>query len=150
MLSKQPDEILSEMLRPNFPLAALLNDERMKSKYEWILHMTTLLERVTTCIDARERIAMILKEVPRTSYLEGVYDAVRSRDSITDELRYDFLQLFLKMSNKFLALTPYSASDLTKIFERIELVFTKTKSKSPVRHLIVVRWHAEIITIVNL
>lgn len=133
MLPKQPDEILSEMLNQNFPLAALLNDQQMRSKYEWTFNMTKLLEKLTTCDGARERVAMILKEVPRTAYLDGVYEAVRGRDVITDELRYEFLQSFLKMSNKFLSLTPYCASDLTKIFERIELAFTKTKSETQVK-----------------
>ena len=136
MLPKQPDEILSDMLHSNFPLAALLNDQQMRSKYDWTFAMTRLLEQLTTCDGARERVAMILKEVPGTAYLDGAYEAVRARDVITDELRYDFLQSFLKMSNKFLSLTPYCASDLTKIFERIELAFTKTKSETQVGHLI--------------
>jgi hypothetical protein len=76
---------------------------------------------------------MIFEQLPKTSYLEGVYEEIRKPDSITDQLRYNFIQSFLKMSNKFLSMIPHSADGLTKIFERIELQFLKIKSTSPVR-----------------
>lgn len=133
LLSKQPDEILAEMLHPNFQLKTFLKDNRMRSRYDWIQTMTTLLERITTCIGSRERIVMIFEQLPRTLYLEGVYDEIRKPDPITDQLRFNFIQSFLKVSNKFLAMIPHSADDLTKIFERIELQFHKIKSTSPVR-----------------
>ena len=133
LLDKQPDDILTEMLHPNFQLKRFLNDNRMKGKYDWILTMTKLLEQLTKCTISRERIVMVYEQLPKTSYLEGVYEEIRKLDSITDELRYDFIQLFLKVSNKFLAMIPHLADDLTKILERIELKFGKQKSQLPVR-----------------
>jgi hypothetical protein len=133
LLNKQPDEILGEMLQSNFQLQTFLNDNRMETKYDWIFAMTTLLERITTCIGSRERIALILEKLPDTKYLEGVYNEIRQRDIITDELRYGLIQSFLKVSNQFLAMMPHSANDLTKILERIELMFTKIDSKPSVR-----------------
>ncbi len=133
LLNKQPDEILAEMLHPNFQLKTFLNDHRMRKRYDWILTMTTLLEHISTCVGSRERIVMIFEQLPKTSYLEGVYEEIRKPDSITDQLRFNFIQSFLKISNKFLSMIPHSAYDLTKIFERIELLFLKIKSTSPVR-----------------
>jgi hypothetical protein len=132
-LNKQPDEILAEMLNPNFQLKTILNDNRMRTRYDWILAMTSLLESITKCIGSRERIVIIFEQLPRTSYLEGVYDEVRKLDSITDQLRFNFIQSFLKVSNKFLAMIPHSADGLTNILERVELLFTKVTSKSSVR-----------------
>lgn len=95
--------------------------------------MTKLLEQITKCIGSRERIVMILQQLPKTSYIDGVYNEVRQLDAITDDLRYDFIQSFLKIAIVFLSTIPYSADDLTKIFERIELAFTKSKSTSIVK-----------------
>ncbi|CAF3403136.1 unnamed protein product [Rotaria socialis] len=131
LLDKQQDEILAEMLRPNFQFKRFLHDNRMRNNFSWISAMTKLLEQIIKCIGSRERIVMILQQLPKTSYIEGVYNEVRQLDALTDDLRYDFIQSFLKISIAFLSMIPHSADDLTKIFERIELLFTKTKSNSP-------------------
>lgn len=120
------------MFNTNFQLKSLLNDKRMRERYDWLMTMTTLLEKITKCIGARERIVMVLEQIPNTLYLEGVYDEVRKTNPVTDQLRFDFIHLFLKLSHKFLSMIPHSADDLTKIFERIELQFTKHKSESEV------------------
>jgi Tfp pilus assembly protein PilO len=133
LLDKPADHILGEMLHANFQLKKFLNDKQMRQNYNWIFSMTTLLEKITACKGSRERIVMILEQLPNTPYLEGVYDEVRKTDAVTDQLRFDFIQSFLKISETFLAMIPHSADDLTKIFERIELQFTKVKSESPVR-----------------
>jgi hypothetical protein len=133
LVNKQPDEILGEMLHPNFQLKTILNDNRMRTRYDWILAMTTLLESITKCIGSRERIVIIFEQLPRTSYLEGVHEEIRKPDSNTDQLRFNFIQSFLKVSNKFLAMIPHSADGLTNILERVELLFTKVTSKSSVR-----------------
>ncbi|CAM4799643.1 unnamed protein product [Rotaria magnacalcarata] len=131
LLDKQQDEILAEMLRPNFQFKRFLRDNRMRNNFNWISTMTKLLEQIVKCIGSRERIVMILQQLPKTSYIEGVYNEVRQLDALTDDLRYDFIQSFLKISIVFISMIPHSADDLTKIFERIELLFTKTKSSSP-------------------
>ncbi len=133
LCNKQPDEILAEMLHPNFQLKRFLNDNRMRTRYDWIFEMTKLLELITECTGSRERIVMIFEQLPKTKYLDGVYDEIRKTDTITDELRYNFIQSFLKISTTFLAMIPHSADDLTKIFERLELQFIKVKSQTPVR-----------------
>ncbi len=120
------------MLHSNFRLKQFLNDKRMQERYDWIFSMTKLLEKLTQCIDSRERIVMIFEQLPNTLYLEGVYDEIRKSDPIKNQLRFKFIELFLKISNKFLSMIPHSADGLTKIFERIELQFTKTKSQSDV------------------
>jgi hypothetical protein len=130
---KSSDDILAEMLHNNFQLKRFLNDKRMRDNYEWILTMTTLVEKVTKCEGSRERMVMIMEQLPDTLYIEGVYNEVRKTDPITDELHFDFIQLFLQISIKFLSMIPHSSDGLTKIFERIELQFTKIKSESPVR-----------------
>jgi Tfp pilus assembly protein PilO len=124
------------MLRPHFQLKTYLNDQKMRNRYDWILSMTKLLEKITTCNGSRERIVMILEQLPGTLYIEGVYDEVRKLDPITNQLRFELIQLFLKVSNTFLAIIPHSADDLTKIFERIELQFTKVKSELHVRIIV--------------
>ncbi|CAF0779112.1 unnamed protein product [Rotaria sordida] len=130
LLNKQPDEILAEMLRPNFQLKKFLNDNRMRNQYDWILSMTTLLEQVIKCVGSRERVVMILEQLPKTLYIDGVYVEVRKTDIITDQLRFNFIKSFLNISNAFLSMIPNSADDLTKIFERIELLFTKIQMKT--------------------
>ncbi|CAF2465989.1 unnamed protein product [Rotaria sp. Silwood2] len=130
LLTKQPDEVLAEMLHPNFQFKRFLNDNRMRTKYDWILQMTKLLEQIIKCVGSRERIVMILEQLPKTFYIDGVYDEVRKTDLITDQLRFDFIKSFLNISNAFLSMIPHSADDLTKIFERIELQFTKIPMKS--------------------
>ncbi|CAF0782423.1 unnamed protein product [Rotaria sp. Silwood1] len=130
LLTRQPDEILAEMLHPNFQFRKFLNDNRMRNRYDWISSMTKLLEQIIKCVGSRERIVMILEQLPKTSYLDGVYDEVRKTDVITDQLRFDFIKLFLNISNAFLSMIPHSADDLTKIFERIELQFTKVQTKT--------------------
>jgi hypothetical protein len=120
------------MVHSNFRLKEFLNDKRMQERFDWIFSMTKLLEKLTHCIESRERIVMIFEQLPNTLYLEGVYDKIREFDPKTNELRFQFIELFLKISNKFLSMIPYSANDLTKIVERIELQFTKTKSQSDV------------------
>jgi hypothetical protein len=136
LLDKPSDQILAEMLRPHFQLKTYLNDQKMRNRYDWILSMTKLLEKITTCNGSRERIVMILEQLPGTLYIEGVYDEVRKLDPITNQLRFELIQLFLKVSNTFLAIIPHSADDLTKIFERIELQFTKVKSELHVRIIV--------------
>ncbi|CAF0978486.1 unnamed protein product [Adineta steineri] len=131
LLDKQPDEILEQMLHPNFQLKAFLKDDRMKKRSDWIVTMTRLLEKITTCNTSSERIIKVLEQLPRTLYIEGVYEEVTKLDPITDQLRFDFIQLFLKIFNKFLSITPHSADDLIRISERIELQFLKIKIKSP-------------------
>jgi len=133
LLDKPSDQILAEMLLPYFQLKTFLNDQRMRNRYDWILSMTKLLERITKCEGSRERIVMILEQLPNTRYLEGIYDEVRKLDPITNQLRFELIQPFLKVSNTFLGIIPHSADDLIKIFERIELQFTKLKSESHVR-----------------
>lgn len=120
------------MVRPNFQLKQFLDDKRMRARYDWISSMTILLEKITQCSESRERISTILEQLPDTLYLEGVYDEVRKSDPDTNQLRFEFMRLFLKISNTFLAMMPHSADGLTKIFERIELLFTKTESESNV------------------
>lgn len=118
------------MLRPHFQLNKFLNDKRMRERYDWIYSMTKLLEKITHCTQSRERILTIFEQLPDTLYLEGVYDEIRKFDPDTNQLRFKFLELFLKISNKFLAMIPHSADSFTKIFERIELQLTKSTSKS--------------------
>ena len=133
LINKTPDEILNEMLRRDFQLKMYLNNNRMRSRYDWISTMTTLLEQITKCSGSRERIVMILEQLLKSSYVEGVYGEVRTVDPITGQLRFHFIQSFLKVSRFFLATIPHSADELTKIFERLELAFTKVKFKSPVK-----------------
>jgi Tfp pilus assembly protein PilO len=120
------------MLSPNFQLESFLNDKRMQEKYDWIYSMTILLEKITQCVESRERIVMIFEQLPNTLYLEGVYEEIRQLDPDTNQLRFKFIQLFLQISDTFLAMIPHSADGLTKIFERIELQLTKTQSESNV------------------
>ena len=135
LADKSPDDILSDLLKPNFSLKALLKHPRMKTEYDWVFHMTRILERVTRCEGAEQRIAMVLTQIPSTDYVEGVYSFVRQQDPITDELHYDFLRSFLKMFTRLLALLPLSAESLMTISERIELTVGKTASTLPVRSL---------------
>lgn len=135
LLNKSPDEVLRKMLHPNFELKALLKDRQMKINYNWTLAMTTLLEKISTCDGPREDIVTIFAKIPRTSYVDGVHEEITKPDVITDELRFEFVQSFLKMSIRFLDLIPHSADDLTKVFERLELHFFKNKTTSPVRHI---------------
>ncbi|CAF4369011.1 unnamed protein product [Rotaria sp. Silwood2] len=130
LVDKSSDDILTEMLHPNFQLNKFLNDKRMQERYDWIFSMTTLLEKITQCIESRERIVMIFEQLPGTLYLEGVYDEVRKVDPNTNQLRFKFIELFLQISNKFLAMIPHSADGLTKIFERIELQLSKNQFES--------------------
>ncbi len=132
LFDKSPDDILAEMLHSNFRLKEFLNDKRMQERYDWIFSMTKLLEKLTQCIESRERIVMIFEHLPNTLYLEGVYDEIQKFDPNTNQLRFQFIELFLKISNKFLSMIPHSADGLTQIFERIELQFTKNKSQSDV------------------
>ncbi len=132
LFDKSSDDILAEMLHSNFRLKQFLNDKRMQERYDWIFSMTKLLEKLTQCIGSRERIVMIFEQLPNTLYLESVYDEILELDPKTNQLRFQFIELFLKISNKFLSMIPHSAVDLTKIVERIELQFTKTKSQSDV------------------
>jgi hypothetical protein len=120
------------MFHPNFQLNKFLNDKRMRERYDWIFSMTTLLEKITQCIESHERIVMIFEQLPGTLYLEGVYDEVRKVDPNTNQLRFKFIELFLQISNKFLAMIPHSADGLTKIFDRIELKLSKNQVESRV------------------
>ncbi|CAF5216285.1 unnamed protein product, partial [Rotaria magnacalcarata] len=131
--SKNPSEILDEMLHADFQLQRFLNDNRMRRRYDWINSMTILLEKITQCIELRERIVMIFGQISKSRYLEGVYDEIGEPDLRTNQLRFTFIQSFLKVSNIFLSMIPHSAGGLTKIFERIELLFTKIEIKSSVR-----------------
>ncbi|CAF3694346.1 unnamed protein product [Rotaria sp. Silwood1] len=130
LVNKSSDEILNELLHPNFQLDKLLNDKRMQERYDWIYSMTILLEKITKCIRSNERIRKVFEKLSDTLYLEGVYDEVPKVDPNTNQLRFNFIELFLKISNTFLVMIPYSADALTKIFERIELQFSKIKYES--------------------
>ena len=121
------------MLEPNFQLNRFLNDKRMQARYDWINSMTILLEKITESNESHEQILSIFEQLPGTLYLEGVYDEIGKIDSNTNQLRYEFIRLFLKIANKFLAIIPHSSDSLKKIFERIELQFIKNKSESRVR-----------------
>lgn len=132
LLDRKPDDILAELLNSNFPLDELLNDRRMATSSDWIVNMTTVLEQVTKCQGSRERVAMILSKIPTTNYVKGVHEEVIKRDPITDELPYGFIKSFLNMANEFVSMIPHSANDLITIFERIELNFSKVKTKPPV------------------
>ncbi|CAF5020905.1 unnamed protein product [Rotaria sp. Silwood1] len=132
LVDKSSDEILIEMLHPNFQLNKFLNDKRMKERYDWIHSMTILLEKITKCIGSNDHIRNVFEQLPDTLYLEGVYDEVPKVDPNTNQLRFNFIELFLKVSNTFLVMIPYSADVLTKIFERIELQFSKIKYESRV------------------
>lgn len=134
LLELSPDFTLAEMLQPHFQLKRFLNDKRMQTHYDWILSMTKLLEKITKCEGSRERIVMVLAVLSGTTYLEGVYDQVRKPDPISDLLRYELIQSFLKIAQTIFSIIPHSAGDLTKIIERIELQFTKTKTESPVNN----------------
>ena len=123
------------MLHPNFQLETFLKDNRMRTMYDWINSMTTLLEKIIQCTESRERIATPFRQISNSQYLEGVYDEIREADPITKQLRFTFIQSFLKISNVFLSMIPHSADGLMKIFERIELLFTKVEIKSPVRRV---------------
>ena len=118
------------MLRPHFQLNKFLNHKHMRERYDWIFSMTKLLEKITHCVESREHILTIIEQLPDTLYLEGVYDEVRKCDPDTNQLRFKFIELFLKISNTFLAMIPHSADRFTKIFERIELQLTKNTSES--------------------
>lgn len=120
------------MVHPNFQLMEFLNDKRMRERYDWIFSMTMLLEKMTQRIQLRERIVIIFEQLSGTLYLEGVYDEVRKLDPKTNQPRFKFMELFLKISNAFLAIIPHSADGLTKILERIELQLTKVKCESHV------------------
>lgn len=133
LLNKQPDEILDDMLNPNFQLKNVLNDKRMRDNFTWISTMTRLIEQITKCTNSREKIATILLLIPRTSYIEGVYSEIHRADTITNKLRYSFIQSFLKIAITFLSTTPHLADGLTKIFERVELYLGKNKSTDVVR-----------------
>ena len=120
------------MLHPNFQLNQFLNDKSMRERYDWIFPMTTLLEKMTRRIELRERIVIIFEQLPGTLYLEGVYDEVRKLDPNTNQPRFKFIELFLRISNTFLAMIPHSADGLTKILERIELQLAKNKCEARV------------------
>ncbi|CAF4970503.1 unnamed protein product [Rotaria sp. Silwood1] len=132
LVNKSSDEILNELLHPNFQLDKLLNDKRMQERYDWIYSMTILLEKITKCIRSNERIRKVFEKLSDTLYLEGVYDEIRKVDPIKNQLRFNFIELFLKISNTFLVMMPDSANALTKIIERIELQFSKNISESRV------------------
>ena len=136
LIEKSPDAILTEMIHPNFQLDKFFNDKRMQERYDWIVLMTKLLEKVTKCMESNERIIVIFEKLPNTIYLEGVYEAVRQTNSNTKQPNFDLISSFLHVSNTLLAMMPYSADVLIKIIERIELQFTKYKSESYVRLLV--------------
>jgi hypothetical protein len=120
------------MLHPNFQLNKFLNDKRMQERYDWINSMTILLEKITKCIGSNEQMRIVFEQLPHTRYLEGVYDKIREVDPITNQLHFNLIELFLKISNTFLVMIPDSPDALTKIFERLELQFSKNKSESRV------------------
>ncbi|CAF1167216.1 unnamed protein product [Rotaria sordida] len=130
LLDKSPEEILTGMLDPNFQLNKFLNDKRMQERDDWVSSMTILLEKMTQCTESRERITMILEQLPNTLYLEGVYNKIRKLDPTTNQFNFKLIELFLKISNTLLAMIPHSADGFTKIFDRIELQFTKNKFES--------------------
>ena len=94
--------------------------------------MTTLLEKMTHCVQSREQSVAVYEQLPGTHYLEGVYNEIKSIDPITNQLRFQFIELFLKISNKCIALLPSLADALAKVLERAELLLTKNKSESNV------------------
>lgn len=132
LYNKSSNEILTEMLTENFQLKKFLNDKRMQEKYDWIVSMTKLLEKMTECTESRERMAMIFEQLPNTLYLEGIYDAVRNVNPDTKQLNINLITSVLRVSNMFLSMIPYSADGLIKIFERIELQFSKNATDTPV------------------
>jgi hypothetical protein len=92
------------MLHRNFQLNKFLNDKRMRERCDWIFSMTKLLEKITKCIGSREHILIVFKQLSDTLYLEGIYDEIRKVDSDTNQLRFQFIELFLQISNIFLAM----------------------------------------------
>lgn len=132
LYNKSSNEILTEMLTENFQLKKFLNDKRMQEKYDWIVSMTKLIEKMTECTESRERMAMIFEQLPNTLYLEGIYDAVRNINPDTKQLNTNLITSFLRVSKMFLSMIPYSTDGLIKIFERIELQFSKTATDTPV------------------
>ncbi|CAF1207828.1 unnamed protein product [Adineta steineri] len=131
LIDKTPDEILAEMLHPNFQLNKFLNDKRMQERFDWMNHMTILLEKITKCIGSNEQLRTVFEELPRTLYLEGIYDKIRDVDPTTKQLRFNFIELFLKISNTFLVMMPNSVDAVTKIFERLAFHFSQNQSESP-------------------
>ena len=132
ILDKSPEEILNEMINPNFQLTKFLNDKRMQKEYDWVVSMTKLLEKVTQTMELRENIVNIFEQIPNTLYLEGIYDAVRHIDPSTNQMNFNLISSFLHVSFAFLSMMPYSADGLTKIIERIELQMSKNKVESMV------------------
>ena len=136
LLDKSPDEILTEMVDPNFQLNKFLNDKRMLERHDWIVSMTQLLDKITQCTESRERLTIIFEQMANTRYLEGIYDAVRHKDSTTDQLNFTLILSFLHVSETFLTMMPHSAEELAKVIERIELQLTKCSSESKVRAIV--------------
>ncbi|CAF1076922.1 unnamed protein product [Adineta ricciae] len=128
LMDKSPDDVLTVMLDKNFQLRKFLNDKRMTERFDWISSMTTLLEKTTQCVESREHLGSIFGQLPDTPYLEGVYEDIRKPDPNTYQLRFQFIELFLKIANQFLAMMPHSSGCLIKILERIELLMSKSSS----------------------
>lgn len=132
LFERSSEEIIDEMLQPRFQLKQVLNDKLMRENNNWTVKMTALLGKVSQFEGSRERVVSILQQLPGTVYLDGVYDEIRKLNPLNDELRFDFIQLFLRISLKIVSMIPHSTDDFTRIFERIELQLTKSKSTSPV------------------
>lgn len=60
MLTKDPDVMIVQLDGPKFQLNKYLADPRMNTNFEWVQMLTTLFERMLTCLGQGERIARIL------------------------------------------------------------------------------------------
>jgi hypothetical protein len=64
MLTKDPDVMIVQLDGPKFQLEKYLSDPRMNTNFEWVQMLTTLFERMLTCLGQGERIARILVCLP--------------------------------------------------------------------------------------
>ncbi|CAF1002415.1 unnamed protein product [Didymodactylos carnosus] len=119
--------LISEILKVRFKV--YLNDKRMGTDYKWIKIMTTILENVTLTGDC-EGISQILIMIPGTIYMNGVHEEIRKPDINTNQLKYDFIQSFLRIADYLLTIMPHSESELSKILERIEIIIAKTNENN--------------------
>jgi len=60
MMGKEPDELIIKMSEDKFQLNKYLSDDRMKTNFEWLQMLTTLFERILSCLGQDKRIAEIL------------------------------------------------------------------------------------------
>jgi hypothetical protein len=60
MLTKDPDQMIVDMTREYFQLDKYLSDDSLKTHFDWVQMLTSLFERILTCIGQEKRIADIL------------------------------------------------------------------------------------------